>query len=222
MPRRKEPRRGRAKGAGVSRGSRPVAKGSTGGSKAKESGTERALADLTAFLDECGAPASIIGGIAVIAWGFGRSTLDIDAAVAIPPSEVRSLAERFRKAGFVPRIPDATPFAEENLVLLLRHAETGMDVDISLAQLDFEREALAHTERRPFGRVLIPVPRPTDLIIYKMIAARPRDLQDVEELIARGLPVDRDRVARLLSEFDALLETDREIQWRRLLVRLGS
>ncbi|MHB8874510.1 MAG: DUF6036 family nucleotidyltransferase [Myxococcaceae bacterium] len=95
-----------------------------------------------------------------------------------------------------------------------------MDVDLSLAQLDFERDALRHTVRRKFGTVRIPVPRPTDLIVYKMIAARPRDLQDVEELLARGLDVDEQRVEQRLQEFDSLLDLDRANEWRRLLQRL--
>jgi hypothetical protein len=220
MPGRKKPRRGAAQRKGLGVGAKVVAPRSPAGSKAKRTAVEEALGDLTSFLERCGAPGFIIGGIAVIAWGFGRSTLDIDAAVAVAPSESGSLLLRLRRAGFVARIPDARAFAEENLVILVRHARTGFDVDISLAQLDFEKEALGHLQHRPFGCVQIPVPRPTDLIVYKMIAARPRDLQDVEELLARGLAVDEPRVVKLLREFDSLLETDRAAEWRRLRARL--
>jgi len=199
-----------------------LASGRPGSRRAKCSATEEALAALTSFLSRCGAPASIIGGIAVIAWGFGRSTLDIDAAVAVPGSEAGALLAGLKSAGFVPRIPRAAAFARENYVLLLRHKRTGVDVDLSLAQLEFERVALRNAEIRRFGAVRIPVPRPTDLVVYKMIAARPRDLQDVEELLARGLAVDEQRVESLLRDFDSLLDLDRVGEWRRLLERLRA
>jgi hypothetical protein len=54
-----------------------------------------------------------------------------------------------------------------------------------------------------------------------MIAGRLRDLQDVEELLARALVVNRAKIERLLREFDALLEIDRLDEWKRLLRRLA-
>ena len=219
MPSRKKPGRSKAKRTRRRGASRPLGPRRSSSSKTKASGFEQALTDLTAFFEAVGAPAAIIGGIAVIAWGFGRSTLDVDAAIAVPPSRARALLKKIAAAGFLARIPDAGAFAEKNLVLLLRHRKSGIDVDLSLAQLDFEHEALTHAQSRQFGMVTIQVPRPTDLVVYKMIASRPRDLQDVEELLARGLAIDPNRVERLLREFDALLELDRAGEWLRLLDR---
>ncbi len=222
MQRGKKPKRSPAKGKGRGRSAKSLGEGRSGLGKEKGSRFEQALTELTAFLDGCGAPAAVIGGIAVVAWGFGRSTLDIDVAIAFAPSRVASLLKRMEAAGFEARIPDAAAFARENLVLLMRHSQTGVDVDVSLAQLDFEKDALHHSEQRPFGSVLIRVPRATDLIIYKMLAARPRDIQDVEELVSLGLVIDTDRIERVLGEFDVDLGLDRANQWRRLIERSGD
>ena len=70
--------------------------------------------------------------------------------------------------------------------------------------------------------MLIRVPRATDLIIYKMLAARPRDIQDVEELVSLGLVIDNDRIERVLGEFDVDLGLDRANQWRRVIERCGD
>jgi hypothetical protein len=204
-------------------GARALAPRHPGQSKegaAKLSSVESALRDLHRVLTKAKVPFAVIGGIAVIAWGFGRATLDIDAAVAAPAVNVSAWLPRFARAGFVPRIAQAAAFAERNYVLLLRHEPTGIDIDVSFAQLEFELEALANTQLRKFGAIEISVPHPTDLIVYKMIAGRPRDLQDTEELLARSLPVDHAKVERLLREFDALLELDRLGEWKRLLRRL--
>ena len=48
--------------------------------------------------------------------------------------------ERIFPFDLVPRIPDAIEFAHETRVLLLRHAPTGIDIDLSLGALPFEEE----------------------------------------------------------------------------------
>ncbi|HEY6558795.1 MAG TPA: hypothetical protein VI072_16035 [Polyangiaceae bacterium] len=94
---------------------------------------EQALQALSRALTASRAPWMVIGGIAIIAHGVRRFTTDIDAAVhgdAIRPEE---LLEIFESHGIEPRIRNAASFARENLVLLLRHRATGVDLDVSFA-----------------------------------------------------------------------------------------
>ena len=177
---------------------------------------ERALADVTHVLEGLEHPFAIIGGIAVIAWGFARLTADIDCTVAAPSSESRAILKEFERGGFEARSPDPVAFAEANLVLLLRHRATGVEIDVSLAQLEFEGAALRSAVQRNFGKTRIRVPTVTDLLIYKMVAGRPKDQQDVEELLALGYDVDFERVASTLAAFDEMLDTDRKQEWLRL------
>jgi hypothetical protein len=163
---------------------------------------------------------AVIGGVAIIARGVPRFTVDIDVAVVPPPGGVRELIERLASFGIEPRIDDAERFAEENLVVLARHRRTEVDIDVSLALLPFEAAAIEQAEEVRFGRATIPVPRVTALVIYKMVASRPKDLADVEALVVGGAAVDPDAVERTLREFDALLESDRADAWRRLWRRL--
>ena len=94
---------------------------------------EDALRALRDGLDEAGAPWMIIGGIAGIARGVTRFTTDIDAAVRGDLVSVRALIDHLARHQISPRIDDAVAFAEQNLVLLLRHTPTGVDLDVSLA-----------------------------------------------------------------------------------------
>lgn len=201
---KKEPRARRGSGA------RAVPAAVPGGRQ------ERALADVAKVLRGLDAPAAVIGGIAVITWGRARSTGDVDVAVYAPVEAVDEVSRVFADAGFVAREPDAVAFARESFVLLLEHAATGIPIDVSLAQLDFERRALEASEERAFGSVSIPVPGVSDLVIYKLLAGRPRDLEDVEALIALGYELDTEHIERELDQFDELLETDRLGDWRRL------
>jgi hypothetical protein len=51
------------------------------------------------------------------------------------------------------------------------------------------------------------IPRVDDLLVYKMVASRPQDLRDAEELLLRYVDtVDVPRVRRLVDEFAAVLE----------------
>jgi hypothetical protein len=51
------------------------------------------------------------------------------------------------------------------------------------------------------------IPRVADLLVYKMVASRPQDLRDVEELLLRYVDtVDLPRTRRLVTELAAVLE----------------
>jgi hypothetical protein len=171
---------------------------------------------LMQFLDATGRPSMIIGGVAVIAHGFARFTADIDATIAIELSELPKLTRAARRFGFKPRIENAERFARENLVLLLEHSPTRTPADISIALQPFEMDAAMRAEHVDFDGVQIRVPPLTSLIVYKMLASRPQDLQDVSALLKTG-PYDRVQVSALLREFDALLETSRADDFERIL-----
>lgn len=128
----------------------------------------RALADLPA-------PGMLIGGIAVIARGVPRATRDVDATIDGSQLELPGLLRRLETHEIVPRIADALGFATQHQVLLLRHEPSGVDVDISIAWLPFELEALAASEKLVLANVHVPVARAEDLTIYKAVAWRPQD-----------------------------------------------
>lgn len=164
-------------------------------------------------------PGLIIGGVAVIARGFARATIDIDATVATSVDDVDHLIALAARLKLVPRIDDASQFARDNLVLLLEHAIFGVPVDVSLALQPFEVDAAKHPEWVDFGGVRIPVPSLTALFIYKMVASRPQDVRDVEALLTLKIPFDSRLVLSTLAEFDSILETNRTANFQALLRR---
>jgi hypothetical protein len=167
---------------------------------------EDALAALARALDEAGAPWMVIGGIAVIAHGVRRFTTDIDAAVRGDAISIDRLLEALARHGIVPRIPDAAAFAQENLVLLVRHAPTGVDLDVSQAWSSFEHEALAAREKARFGRVRAPMSVPDDLVVFKAIAGRPKDIEDAEALLVLHPRIDIGRARRRVAELAGLAD----------------
>jgi hypothetical protein len=172
-----------------------------------------ALADLAVALDAVGRPAMIIGGIAAIARGVPRHTIDVDATVWAPHLDLDEVLRIFGEHRFVPRIPDAARFAEERQVVLLRHDPSGTPVDLALASLPFEHDALRRATPVRFGNVVLPVATAEDLVIYKAIAWRDRDRSDVERLVAaHGDSIDLARVRSLVAQFAAALDEPARIE----------
>ncbi len=181
---------------------------------------ERAIRALAAGLERSKRPSMIIGGVAVIARGVPRLTRDVDAAVMGEATDLDQLLAALATQAIRPRIEDAIAFARESLVLLLRHEPSGVDVDVSLAWLPFEVEALAEAELIDLGRFQVRAARAEDLVIYKALAWRPQDQQDVERLLAlHGAGMDLARVRRVVRELAlAIDEPDRAPAVERLIL----
>ncbi len=180
-----------------------------------------ALAALARALDRIGAPYMLIGGLAVIARGVIRHTDDADATVWASRTDVQSLLAALADEGIVGRIPDVLAFAETSQVLLLVHEASRTPMELSLAWLPFEEEAIARAERLDLGGVELPVAVAEDLVIYKAVAWRDRDRADVERLLRlHGPGIDLPRVRRLVAEFaEALDEPERVAELDRLIAR---
>lgn len=146
----------------------------------------------------------VIGGIAVIARGVRRMTTDIDVVVRGDSIEISKLLRILAKHAVEPRIDEAGAFAEKNLVLLLRHEPSGVDLDLSLGWTDFERAAIASSTKAAFGRASYPMARPADLVVFKALAARPKDIEDAAALLLMHAAIDLDDVRRRVTELAEL------------------
>lgn len=180
-----------------------------------------ALAALGEALRSVDAPSMIIGGIAVIARGVPRQTIDIDATVWGESLTLEPLLEALARQRLVPRIADAIEFARQHQILLLEHGPSGTPVDLGLAWLPFERQALERASIVDFGGVPVRVATPEDLIIYKAVAWRDRDRADVERLLVLyGAQVDLRRIRGLVHEFAQALDEPRRVEeFEALVVR---
>lgn len=177
------------------------------------------LAALFDALKSMGQPAMLIGGLAVIARGVPRLTIDVDVVVQAEGLDIDRLWRTLREAGFGPRVVDAEKLAVERQVLLLTHPAGGMTVDLSLGWLAFEREALERATLVDWGGVCLPVATPEDLVIFKGVAWRSVDRSDITALIARhGSEMDLERVRKTLAQFYEVLDVpERIVDFDRLV-----
>jgi hypothetical protein len=166
-----------------------------------------ALRALSRALDELDAPSMIIGGVAVIAHGVARVTRDIDATVGCAHASIDRVVRAMAAHGIEPRIPDAESFAQQSFVLLMEHLDSRIEIDLSLASLGFEADALAAAQTVTIAGVAVRVARPEDLVIYKVAAWRPQDQMDVLRLVElHGSSMRLDRIQDIAKEICEILD----------------
>lgn len=184
----------------------------------------KTLADLTKALQRIEAPSMVIGGIAVIAHGVARQTIDVDATVLATRLDPSQVLAALAGCSIHPRIPDVLEFAEKSQVLLLVHETTRVTLEVSFAFSSFEQEALERAVEVDFGGVRIPVAVPEDLVIYKALAWRDQDRYDIEQLLTlHGDRINLERVRTFVREFAQILDAPERIpEFDRLLHKVFS
>jgi hypothetical protein len=145
-------------------------------------------------------------GLAVALVGRPRVTRDVDAVAIIDEGRWPRFLQAGADFSFVPRIPELLEFARRNRVLLLRHEKSGVEIDISLAGVPFELEAIARAKKTKVGRLKLPVATPEDLIVMKAIAHRPNDLTDIHSLLDVHPNLDVAHIRKWVDEFAQVLE----------------
>ena len=161
---------------------------------------------------------TIIGGVAMGLIAQARATQDVDAVVWLDLEDAADFVKSGARFGFVPRLEDALDFARRSRVLLLRHSDTKINVDLSCGVLPFEREMIDRATEFKSGELTLKVATPEDLIITKAVAHRGRDLIDVDNLLAIYPDLDLPRIRYWVSEFAHVLEMPELVEdWENLL-----
>ncbi len=160
-----------------------------------------ALAGLMEWLDAANIPSMVVGGVAASALGRPRLTHDVDALAILPEAEWANALSTAASHGILPRIEHPLDFARRSRVLLLRHAESGIDIDVIFGGLSFEQAAIDNSKVHDIGGLRVRLPRIEDLLVMKAVARRPKDLQDIEGLLAAHPEADVTAVRRWVSEF---------------------
>lgn len=144
--------------------------------------------DLVAVFDRLGLRYAIMGGIAVRAHGIPRPTYDVDFTLAVPRDRLEAMFAAITERGY--SVPEqytrgwvdsvgGMPLVKVRLFLDGR----AVDADIFIAETDFQREVIArHVTADVEGRS-VKLVSAEDLILFKLIASRPRDLIDIQDVL---------------------------------------
>ena len=151
----------------------------------------------------------VFGAQAVIVYGVPRLSADVDVTLALAPDAPERFAREMDAAGFALRVADPE-FVRRTRVMPFVHSATGMPLDIVLAGSGLEDEFLDRAVMTHIGTLTVPVIDRADLLIAKLLAGRPKDLEDARALWhLHGGELDAARVRRTLHMLEeALSQSD--------------
>lgn len=166
---------------------------------------ERLLALVTRELKGAGIPCMVIGGQAVLLHGAPRVTEDIDLTLAAGPDRVGDVIAVCGRAALAPLPTDVERFVGDTFVLPARHDLTGFRVDFIFSTTPYERSAIGRAQTVEVAGEPVSFATAEDLIIHKLFAARPRDIEDAQSVVRRqGAKLDWEYIERWALSFAAV------------------
>jgi len=147
----------------------------------------------------------LFGAQAVILHGVPRLSADVDVTLALAPDAPDRFAADMQAAGFALAVDDPD-FVRRTRVMPFVHRTTGMPLDVVLASSGLEDEFLDRAMPTDVGGTRVPLIEVGDLIIAKVLAGRPKDLDDARGLWRiRGRSLDVRRIRRTLRLLEEAL-----------------
>jgi hypothetical protein len=159
----------------------------------------------------------VFGAQAAVTYGRPRLTADVDITVE-PVDDLREMLAALGRADLSLRLPGFDAMLDQARVLPLVHEPSGLPVDLVLAGPGLEEEFLARARTIDMGGVSVPMISPEDLVATKLLAGRPKDLEDVAGVLAEQEHLDVERIRSVLAALEgALDQTDLLPAFEKLL-----
>jgi len=167
---------------------------------------EELIAATAVALNEKRIPYMIIGGQAVLLYGTPRLTRDIDITLGIGVERLLEIVEvtRALKLKILPQ--DYKDFVQKTYVLPTEDPTSAIRVDFIFVFTPYEKQAIERAKVITIGGTAVQFASVEDMIIHKVIAGRPRDLEDARSMIIKHPNFDAGYVRRWLKEFDKTVE----------------
>lgn len=169
-----------------------------------------------------GVKAALAGAGARNVYAEPRNTGDLDYAVVLDDDErYQDLLRRLRATGFELRTEQSDPPERYPSLVVLERA--GIRLDLLVAKTEFEHQAVARAIDVVSKDAVLRVVRLEDLLVYKLIASRSKDWNDiaalVEEQNRRKNSIDWQHVREQLRPFGRKAQLDRAMDYDRSLDR---
>jgi hypothetical protein len=163
---------------------------------------EKLLSKIGSCLDKHNLPYMIIGGQAVLLYGEPRLTRDIDITLGVNNDSLDRLLGAVQELFLKPLPEDIEAFVKQTMVLPTLDEATGIRVDFIFSDTPYETNAIQRARKITTLEQKVNFASPEDLIIHKIFAGRPRDLEDVRTVLLKNPNIDTAYIRNWLKEFD--------------------
>ncbi len=173
------------------------------------------LARLSDSLEKQVIPYMVIGGQAVLVYGEPRLTKDIDVTLGVGVDRLDDILLLVNSLPLKVLAPNPSEFTRKTMVLPCRDEASGVRVDLIFSFSPYERQAMDRVRKIRLGGREVRFASPEDLVIHKVIAGRPRDLEDVRTVVLKNPGLDRAYIEKWLADFEKALGKPFLQHWKK-------
>ena len=163
---------------------------------------EEILSRIAAGLARHHIPYMIIGGQAVLLYGEPRLTRDIDLTLGVNADRIDDVLAVVNEASLKPLPKKVDQFVRQTMVLPAADEASGIRVDFIFSFTPYESQAIGRAKRVAIKGQEVFFASPEDVIIHKIFAGRPRDMEDARTILLKNPGVDIPYIRNWLKEFD--------------------
>src|SRR3989339_1053839 len=130
-------------------------------------------------------PYMVVGGFAVAFWGEPRLTKDIDLVLATSKDILTNLVDILRDNNYVFHYEELKMLAKLSNRFAIADATNTFRIDLWIPKTQYEQRAFERRINKKYNRDKISLISPEDLILFKLLANRTKDLDDIKGVLAR-------------------------------------
>jgi len=169
---------------------------------------EKILSQIGVSLSKHNLPYMVVGGQAVLLYGEPRLTRDIDITLGVDIDHLGEVLAVVQELNLKPLPKEIESFVRETMVLPTLDEHTGIRVDFIFSYTPYETGAIKRGNKVKIMGQEVNIASPEDLIIHKIFAGRPRDIEDVRTVLLKNPDVDMQYIREWLKEFDESSEEE--------------
>ena len=178
---------------------------------------EKTLLKIANLFHKNDIPYILIGGYSMALHGCPRLTQDLDITLGMDTDCFDRILQ-ILSADFKALAPNPKEFAEKTNVLILEDKETGIRCDLIFSFIDFERQAIVDAEIIEIKNIPVKNVSLENLIVYKMLAGRERDKEDVKILLnTHKKNINIEDISEKIEELSLMMQNNAFSSWQKIL-----
>lgn len=151
--------------------------------------------DFVGVFERLSIPYALIGGLAVGVHGIPRPTHDLDFTIAVDRSRLSEFFQAVIDLGYDVPQEFTTGWVDEVAGMPLVKARQWVagktiDVDVFLAESRFQKSLIQRRIQTDVEGIPAWIASAEDLILLKLLAGRPRDIGDIQDILLVQGPLD--------------------------------